>query len=76
LLFWQHHDVEAIFRHIDSAKREHIDLKTMRVVRKIPTETKPDGYKNLAVVAQPNLHCHQVLPFTRVAWWHNPIKSH
>jgi hypothetical protein len=27
-LFRQHHDVEAIFRHIDSAKREHSRLRT------------------------------------------------
>jgi hypothetical protein len=28
LLSRQHHDVEAIFRHIDSAKREHSHLRT------------------------------------------------
>jgi len=43
----QHHDVEAIFRHIDSAKREHSHLRTAFLLKRARAHNDAAGWAAL-----------------------------
>jgi hypothetical protein len=52
-LLRQHHDVEAIFRHIDSAKREHSHLRTPSLLMRARALATVRVWKK-----RPELHAH------------------